>query len=111
MGSYSLYGAAEAAQAYFGKRIDEINLAQAATLAALLNGPGLYTGSDARQGALDRRRRRVLELMRQDHPDRYSADDIRKAETEPVQMGVGQETPRFAAYFVSDVIQQEVPRT
>lgn len=111
-GRYSLYGAAAAAETYFGKRVGEISLAQAATLAALLNGPGHYLGPNSKQQkALERRRMRVLELMREDRPERYSGDDIHKAESEPVQIGDRQEIPKLAGYFISDVTQNEGSRT
>jgi membrane peptidoglycan carboxypeptidase len=111
-GSESVFGAAAAARAYFDKSIEHISLAEAATLAGMLNGPGQYIGSGARkEETVERRRARVLDLMRQDHPDRYSPQDIRKAEAEAVRLVDSDSAPELGAHFVADVLQQEGART
>ncbi|PRP93194.1 Penicillin-binding protein 1A [Enhygromyxa salina] len=56
------YGVAEAARYYFGKQLDELDLGEMATLAALPNAPGVVTCYRRRE-RLEARRDYVLEQM------------------------------------------------
>jgi penicillin-binding protein 1A len=56
------YGFQSAARAYFGKNVTEVNVAEAALLAAILNRPGYYDPYSNPDNAL-RRRNLVLSLM------------------------------------------------
>jgi membrane peptidoglycan carboxypeptidase len=57
-----VYGAAAAAQAYFGVPVDKLNLAQAALLAGMVNNPTVFDPYDHPEAAL-KRRNQVLDAM------------------------------------------------
>jgi membrane peptidoglycan carboxypeptidase len=59
------YGAEAAAKRYFGKRADELTLAEAATLAGLLHAPSMYASEEAVSERAGQRRDQVLDLMRE----------------------------------------------
>lgn len=82
-----LHGATVAAQEYFGKSLSELDLAEAAALAAMINRPSVFVGK-ARQGdysELTERRNSVLTLMRSNVPAKYSHDAIEKAKAAPLR--------------------------
>ena len=87
-GGPDIHGMAAAALEYFGiENLKELTLAQAATLAGMLDGPASYVRA-ARNGdysLLIERRIRVLELMHRNLPDTYSADLVARAKTEPLK--------------------------
>lgn len=87
-GGPDIHGMAAAALEYFGvENLKELTLAQAATLAGMLDGPANYV-RDARNGdysLLIERRTRVLELMHRNLPDTYSADLVARAKTESIK--------------------------
>ena len=84
-----LRGFGAAAREYFDIRdIRDLTPVQAATLAALLNQPSryldeLHDGDDTR---LQRQRNRVIRLMHQRFPARYSDVWVRQVEREPVRL-------------------------
>ena len=59
------YGAEAAAQVYFGKSADELNLSEAATLAGLLHAPSTYPSDAGAARRIAERRDQVLDLMRE----------------------------------------------
>ncbi len=61
-GSFSIQGVGEAAQAYFGKDISELNLPESAFIAGIIQGPNLYSPYSSPERAL-RRRKVVLGAM------------------------------------------------
>jgi penicillin-binding protein 1B len=88
VGGSSVYGFAAAAQELFGVAdVKKLSLAQAATLAGLLDKPEFYLKA-ARSGnykpVLDRRTR-VLKLMHKCFPDLYSDEVIAHADAEPMK--------------------------
>jgi 1A family penicillin-binding protein len=62
MGAGPVYGFQQASRAYLGKNITEVNVAEAALLAAILNNPGTYNPLRRPENAL-RRRNLVLTSM------------------------------------------------
>ncbi|MEW6731630.1 MAG: PBP1A family penicillin-binding protein [Acidobacteriota bacterium] len=63
-GDVAIRGFAEAAQFYFGKRLDDLSLAETATLAGLIRGPSLYSPQRNYERALVRRKE-VLQAMQE----------------------------------------------
>jgi penicillin-binding protein 1B len=116
-----LHGVAAASQEYFGKSIQELNMAEAATLAGMIHKPSVYVGS-ARSGdytEVTARRNSVLDLMRRNLPEKYTAEEIETAKAQPVQFVFsstrGRERPA-AAYgrhfveFAAHHLPQELVR-
>src|SRR5580704_386708 len=97
------YGVEAAAQRYFGKSARELNLAEAATLAALPKGPERYNPKRFPDRAVTRRNT-VIELMRRsgDITDAAASE----ARAYPLQLARRRESGDVAPYFVEWVRQQ-----
>ena len=101
---HGAYGVESASQRYFGKSVRDLNLAEAATLAALPKAPARYNPVRFPERAIQRRNT-VIELMRQNG---YITDaDASRAKAYPLQLanknvGAGETAP----YFVEWVRQQ-----
>lgn len=83
----TLLGFEAAAREFFGASVRTLTLAEAAALAGMLDRPEIYLRA-ARNNVYSpilARRERVLNLMQKNFPDRYSAEMIAQAKSEPVQ--------------------------
>ena len=94
------YGVETASQRYFGKSVKDLNLAEAATLAALPKGPERYNPRRFPDRAVQRRNT-VLELMRRAHV--VSAEEASLARAYPLRLakrrgGSGETAPYFVEY-------------
>ena len=97
------YGVESAAQRYFGKNVRELNLAEAALLAALPKAPNRYNPRVEPDRAVQRRNT-VLELLRDQHI--ISDADASLAKAYPLQLAQRTETGDIAPYFVEWVRKQ-----
>jgi penicillin-binding protein 1A len=97
------YGVETASQRYFGKSVHDLNLAEAATLAALPKAPARYNPRRFPERAIQRRNT-VIELMRQNGA--ISDADASLAKAYPLQLGSKTESGEVAPYFVEWVRQQ-----
>ncbi|HZS61049.1 MAG TPA: PBP1A family penicillin-binding protein [Gemmatimonadaceae bacterium] len=97
------YGVEAAAQRYFGKSARELNLAEAATLAALPKGPERYNPKRFPDRAVTRRNT-VIELMRRTGAITDAAAS--EARAYPLQLARRRESGDVAPYFVEWVRQQ-----
>ena len=97
------FGVETAAQRYFGKSVRDLNIAEAATLAALPKGPERYNPRRFPERAVQRRNT-IIELMR--HEGAISEADARLAEAYPLQLARKAEAGEVAPYFVEWVRQQ-----
>ncbi len=96
-GSFQILGFGEAAQAYFGKDVRRLDLAEAATLAGLIQKPS-YTNPVRWPERSRARRNVVLALMRDN--GYISAEQFSAASAEPVQVAAGSVDSNDAPYFV-----------
>lgn len=96
------YGVETASQRYFGKSVREINLAEAATLAALPKAPGRYNPRRFPERAIQRRNT-VLELMRREGA--ISEADASLAKAYPLRLAHTGASGDVAPYFVEWVRQ------
>ncbi|HEY0527741.1 MAG TPA: PBP1A family penicillin-binding protein [Gemmatimonadaceae bacterium] len=100
---HGAYGVETASQRYFGKSVRDLNLAEAATLAALPKAPARYNPVRFPERAIQRRNT-VLELMRQNG---YINDaDASRAKAYPLQLANKSVTGETAPYFVEWVREQ-----
>jgi len=104
----TLFGVEAAAREYFGSGIRDITLAQAASIAAMLDQPEIYLRA-ARNDRYERllgRRNRVLSLMQHNYPGRYSTETISQAKAEPLEfVFASQRGPEGALDMISRQFQ------
>ena len=97
------YGVETAAQRYFGKSAKDLNLAEAATLAALPKGPERYNPRRFPDRAVQRRNT-IIELMRREGA--INDADASLAKAYPLKLARRQEAGDVAPYYVEWVRQQ-----
>jgi len=98
------YGVEAAAKYYFGKHINEIDVAEAATLVGLLKAPEIYTPVKYPERA-KRRRNLVLEAMCANGKlDKHTADSLKQA---PIVLAQEREGYFKAPYF-SEFVRQYI---
>ena len=97
------YGVETASQRYFGKRVRDLNLAEAATLAAMPKAPGRYNPRRFPERAIQRRNT-IIELMRRNGA--ASDADASLAKAYPLQLARRVESGDVAPYFVEWVRRQ-----
>ena len=103
----SAYGVEAGSQLYFGKPVRELNVAEAALLAAVANLPGYFDPRRHPDRAL-LRRNVVLNLMRdQDYLTRAEAE---RWKAYPIALSSRQDFGELAPYFVEWVRQQVYAR-
>ena len=100
---HGAYGVETASQRYFGKSVRDLNLAEAATLAALPKAPSRYNPVRYPERAIQRRNT-VIGLMRTS--GRISEADASRARAYPLQLANKTESGETAPYFVEWVRQQ-----
>ena len=91
------YGVETAAQRYFGKSARDLNLAEAATLAALPKAPERYNPRRFPENAI-RRRNTIVELMRREGAITDAEASLAKAY--PLQLATRSASGEVAPYFV-----------
>jgi penicillin-binding protein 1A len=96
------YGVETASQRYFGKSVKDVNVAEAATLAALPRSPTRYDPRRFPDRAVQRRNT-VIELMRQN--DVLNDADASLAKAYPLRLGTKAEAGETAPYFVEWIRQ------
>lgn len=104
----TIYGVEEASQAYFGKAAADIDLAQAAYIAALPQAPTYLSPYGNNRDALDARQRSVLASMLQNDlitEDEYTAAKDEKVEFLP-QAVSGIRAPHFVMYIREQLAKQ-----
>jgi penicillin-binding protein 1B len=101
-GSFAIHGVAEAARAFFGKDVGNLDLAEAATIAGVIQSPPAYSPVRAPQRARDRRNV-VLRAMAE--VGYISEAEARRAGEEPLSAMAGTVDAQ-APYFVDVVGEQ-----
>jgi penicillin-binding protein 1B len=103
-GPIAVYGFGLAAEFYYGKRIEDLTLAQQASLIAMLNGPSYY---DPRRhpSRLTSRRNKVLQLLFEE--EKIKKQEYEKALASPI-ISHPKEVPYYAAYL--DLVKQHLAR-
>jgi penicillin-binding protein 1A len=91
------YGVETAAQRYFGKSVRDLNVAEAATLAALPKAPERYNPRRFPDRAVTRRNT-IIQLMRNEGV--LTEADARLARAYPLRLGSREESGELAPYFV-----------
>lgn len=97
------FGIETASQRYFGKTVQELNIAEAAMLSGLLKGPSRYNPRRFADRAIQRRNT-VIELMRRSEV--ITDTDASLAKAFPLQLARRSESGEVAPYYVEWVRQQ-----
>jgi penicillin-binding protein 1A len=97
------YGVETASQRYFGKSVRDLNLAEAATLAALPKAPGRYDPRRFPERAIQRRNT-ILELMRREGA--ISDADASLAKAYPLRLAHGARASSDVAPYYVEWIRQ-----
>ncbi|HEY2739323.1 MAG TPA: transglycosylase domain-containing protein, partial [Thermoanaerobaculia bacterium] len=106
-GSYEIDGVAETAQTLFGKDLQQLDLAQTATIAALFRNPSYYSPYFHRSRTLERRNL-VLDAMADTGAITQAQAD--KAKAEPLELSRSSVDAGEAPYFVDLVHDQLAQR-
>jgi penicillin-binding protein 1B len=106
-GSFRIHGFGEAAEAYLGKDLSQITLAEAAELAGMIQHPALYDPYRHADRVKDRRHT-ILGLMRANPlVTEYADRDYALADEAPIPVPKGAAESLEAPYFV-DMVNDEV---
>ncbi len=97
------YGFAAASEAYFGKPLQDISIAQAAMLAGLPKAPGANNPVNNPSRA---RGRQLYVIDRMLEAGFISADQAAVAKKEDLQLRDGQDTTRLHAEYVAETVRQ-----
>ena len=104
-GSFAIHGFGEAAQAYFGTDIRNLNLAQASFLAGIIRAPNRYSSSDRKPERATEARDRVLTMM---VSNEFITDtQAQEARTMPLQVLTSTQGAGSAGHFV-DMIKDDL---
>ena len=104
-GSTAIHGVGEGARFYFGKRAEDLSVADSAVLAAILQSPNRISPHHHPERAL-RRRNLVLTLMRDQ--GRLDEAEYERAVFEPLQVASVNPDAGQARYFL-DVLRRQLP--
>ncbi|HMA23821.1 MAG TPA: PBP1A family penicillin-binding protein, partial [Gemmatimonadaceae bacterium] len=97
------YGIETAAQRYFGKSVKDLNVAEAATLAALPKGPSRYNPRAFPDRAIERRNT-IIALLRD--AGVINAADASEARAYPLRLATRVEAGEIAPYYVEWIREQ-----
>ncbi len=102
-GSFAIRGFGEAAEAYFGKDVRELNLGEAAFLAAIIRAPNRYSAAERHADRAVEARDRVLAQMVDDgYVTQDQAAAARKAKLHFINGGVESSSAPFFVDMVKD---------
>jgi penicillin-binding protein 1B len=99
-GAVGVRGVRQAARIYFGKELKDVSLAEAATIAGMIQGPARYSPLHHAEAA-QARKILVLEAMRRD--GWISSEQANSSKTERVAMCPAKDFASVAPYFVDYV--------
>lgn len=108
-GSSSVMGMRAASRYYFSKDPQDLTLAESATLAGIIRGPGFYSPFHD-LAACRARRDWVLKRMREDGFVGEAALQAALARPVDAARGAAEEERRDNAYYVAEVVRELVPR-
>ena len=104
-GSVSINGVGEASYFYFGKPVDSLSLAEAATIAGLIKSPGLYSPYMNKIKCRDRRNKVLHDMEKLGY---ISQEQMRIALSEPIKTVGFTVYGKKAPYFV-DYLSKQLP--
>jgi len=105
----AIYGVGEAADAYFGKDVSELNLAESAFIAGLIRSPNRYNPYKTPERAIERRNQVLISML---EAGEITSDQFNQARQEPLRLITPNrpelmDTPYFTQY-VEEELQKYV---
>ena len=100
------YGVQTASHVYFGKDVNDLNLAQCAMLAGLPNSPNYYSPFHNLQAAKYRQGVVLDQMAKYGYISQEQADEAKAQDLGLVKPGSNQDNNKVASYFVNYVVQQ-----
>lgn len=111
-GSFSIRGFGEAAEAYFGKDVRELNLAECAFLAGIIRAPNRYATAERHMDRAEESRDRVLPQMVEDsYITQDQADAAKKLKLKFVNGGVNTGSAPYFVDMVKDHLLEKFSET
>ena len=107
IGSLEIHGVAEGAKHFFGKPLEELNLAEMALMAGLIRGPGFYSPYRHKDRAVERQR---LVLQKMLETGQIAKGEYAEALKEPIRLAPPQNMGTRAHYFFVDYVKAELLR-
>jgi penicillin-binding protein 1B len=104
VGNLEVHGVAEGAKHFFGKRVDELNLAEIAMMAGLIRGPGFYSPYRYKARAVERQR---LVLKKMVETGLIAQDEAKSALEMPLRLAPPQSSANKAPFY-SDYVKAEL---
>ena len=107
-GSFAIYGVAEAARLFFGKDVSNVSLAEAATMAGVLQSPSSLSPFNSPDRCKERRNVVIQAMV---DADFITAEEAFAASREPlvvVQRALEAEAPHFVDY-ITQTIEKDYP--
>lgn len=106
VGNLEVHGVSEGAEHFFGKKLEELNLAEIAMMAGLIRGPGYYSPYRYHERAVSRQR---LVLQKMAETGQIASDEAKAALKLPIRLAPPQSTANRAPYF-TDYVKAEIFR-
>lgn len=104
---HGAYGVEAAAETYFGKHVWELDLAEAALLAGIPNGPGYFSPFVDMDAAY---RRRNTVLYRMWELGYITESEYQEAKNTPIEVVERKQPERIATYFIEWIIGELIQR-
>lgn len=102
-GSVAIHGMGEAARFYFGRNVEDLTLAEAATLAGMIKAPNNYSPFTRPEACIERRN---VVLKRMAALRKISSEEFDRVSQEPLRVARSFLPLNVAPYFVDYVRQQ-----
>ena len=107
-GSFAIFGVAEASKLFFGKDVSNVSLAEAATIAGVIQSPSALSPFNNPQRCRDRRNVVLLAMAEAGYIDRPTADRAAQEPLVVVQRALEAEAPYFVDY-VNQTLEDGYP--
>src|SRR5665213_2600227 len=107
-GSFAIVGVAEGAKLFFGKDVSNLSLAEAATLAGVIQSPSALSPFSNPQRCKDRRNVVLLSMVDAGYIDKPTAERAMQEPLNIVQRALEAEAPYFVDY-VSQSLEDDYP--
>ncbi|HET9468143.1 MAG TPA: PBP1A family penicillin-binding protein [Vicinamibacterales bacterium] len=107
-GSFAIHGVAEAARLYFGKDVNNLSLAEAATIAGIIQSPNVLSPFNSPAKARDRRNVVLRAMERGGYISADAAAAAIKEPLSPVARALDAEAPYFVD-FVGHTLAEQFP--
>jgi penicillin-binding protein 1B len=107
-GSFAIHGVAEAARLYFAKDVNNVTLGEAATIAGIIQSPGMLSPFNAPARARERRNAVLRAMADAEFISAEAADRAIQEPLSPVARALDAEAPHFVD-FVGQTLAEQFP--